>query len=637
MLGAGAVVDRYEVLGLLGEGGMARVYVVRHRHLGTEHVLKVLAAPGLAGQARLLREGQVQAALRHPHVLPVTDVIDVAGAPGLVMPRVIGPSLDRALALGRLPAPAVDALAEGLFAGLGAAHAAGLVHRDLKPANVLLDLDDVAAVPKIADFGLVKRLERTWGEAQTATGATMGTPLYMAPEQIRGTRDVDQRADLWALGAILYEMLTGLRAFPGDNLLAVFSAVDKVAYRPLRELAPDAPDRMVSAIEAALSRKAADRPASVKDLFVAWAGETMPTMSSSIGPWDASALAMARSTTMSQPPQSSAPTTTSQPKPALSGSLARSDSAVRGVTLIGIGTVGLAGVGAALLAVLGVGGVALWWNWSSAPAVAVPPPVAAEQAPVDGAEVPEAPLDGEAPVDPLAVPAPATAPGKPGTPAPGAPAPGSPAPGSPAPGSPAPVGDLPAPADDPAVAEVDPAQPEPTPPGPADLPPPAPASSEAETDLGLLDSPDPDERKASIRRQMSQPDEDTSRRLLALIRKEPDASVRTLALDSILALWDQRAGHWESNRDAAIYAMSLGERDALKGVTAYGRHGRTSASLLPALRHTSPAVRKAALDVVGTVAKRGDDGDQVRAAVEVLRADKDPAVAKAAERAVQLL
>lgn len=247
-LSPGAEVDRYTVEHLLGEGGMARVYRVAHRTLGTHHALKVLNHTGETVRQRLLQEGRVQATLRHPNVVAVTDVLDVNGQPALLMEFVDGPTLEQWLwDLGQAP-PLDEALRifDAILSAVEAAHATGLVHRDLKPANVLMD----GSTPKVTDFGLA--MATGAGTRHTRTGSTMGTPAYMAPEQIRDTKSVDARADLFALGAILYELVSGVRAFQGQDVLELMNAVAKGEYRPLQTRLPSVPPRIVEAVDGCL-------------------------------------------------------------------------------------------------------------------------------------------------------------------------------------------------------------------------------------------------------------------------------------------------------------------------------------------------------------------------------------------------
>jgi eukaryotic-like serine/threonine-protein kinase len=250
----GVAVDRYEVVHKLGEGGMAAVFLVRHRTLGTLHALKVLTLSSEKVRMRLIREGRVQATLRHPNIVAVTDVLDVHGAPGLLMEYVEGDALDDLLARS---GPLDPALAEAVFldilAGVERAHEMGVIHRDLKPANVMLSPEEGGrVVAKVADFGLAKALEADEGLIRTRTGVAMGTPFYMSPEQIRDARSVDRRTDVFALGAILYELCCGRRAFDGGDLLEIFNAVAGGRFTPPRAIVPELPDRVVSAITGAL-------------------------------------------------------------------------------------------------------------------------------------------------------------------------------------------------------------------------------------------------------------------------------------------------------------------------------------------------------------------------------------------------
>lgn len=274
-LAVGTQVDRYVIEGVLGEGGMAVVYRARHAQLGSAHAIKVLTIPSKAIRERLLMEGRVQANIRSRNVVPVTDIVDVDGAPGLVMELVDGPSLaELLLTCGRLPIEQVDELARGILAGAAAAHRAGLIHRDLKPGNILLARTDEGLVPKITDFGLAKVLDAVEDADlhHTRSSATLGSPRYMSPEQIRSAKGVDPRSDVFSLGAILYELVTGSPAFEGRDLMEIFTAITEGRYRPVRELAPDAPDRAVAAIEAALQVSPDARPQDVEALASLWRG-----------------------------------------------------------------------------------------------------------------------------------------------------------------------------------------------------------------------------------------------------------------------------------------------------------------------------------------------------------------------------
>ncbi len=285
-LPAGTVADRYTVEARLGAGGMAVVYRVRHNVLGSSHAMKVLTVPMPTVRQRLIQEGRVQSSLVHPNIVPVTDVVAIGDMPALVMEYVRGPSLDAYLSRSRPTLEQADDLARGILRGVGAAHRHGLIHRDLKPANILLAITDHGPVPKITDFGLVKILagEQGGSLSQTRSGMRMGTPPYMAPEQIRDTKGVDARADIFSLGAVLYELLTGRRCFEGADILEVYMAICGGQYVDPRELVPDAPERMVEAIAGALQVDVSKRTANCEQLLAIWTG------GKTVSTWDAAAL-----------------------------------------------------------------------------------------------------------------------------------------------------------------------------------------------------------------------------------------------------------------------------------------------------------------------------------------------------------
>ncbi len=282
----GHVVDRYEIEALLGTGGMATVYRVRHTTLGSLHALKVLNLTSPAIRERLVLEGQVQATLDHPNVLAVTDVVEVDGAPGLVMEYVDGPDLEHWL---REHRPALDpalALFEGILRAVESAHDAGVVHRDLKPANVMLKRVDDALVPKVADFGLAKALEVEIGLHATRSGMAMGTPAYMAPEQFRDAKRVDGRADVFALGCILYELVTGRHAFEGPDMMAIFACSSSGSYGAVDAALPPG---VRAAIEGCLQPSVQDRIQDCAALRAVLAGRPVPQRSANtFDPFDPS-------------------------------------------------------------------------------------------------------------------------------------------------------------------------------------------------------------------------------------------------------------------------------------------------------------------------------------------------------------
>ena len=249
----GSQIDRYVVESVIGFGGMAAVYKVRHSKLGTHYALKILTLRSKSIEERLLREGRVQAQLRHPNVVPVIDVVEVGDTPGLVMDFIQGPALDEFLDDRELSLEHAVSIAYGFVSGMQAAHQEGFIHRDLKPANIMLEITKDGVVPKVADFGLAKLVSGDDGLSKTRSGMTMGTPSYMAPEQVRNAKGVDHRADIFAIGAIIYEMVSGQQAFPGEDVLEIFVKLSNGERIPITELCPDLPEPLVRAIEGSLA------------------------------------------------------------------------------------------------------------------------------------------------------------------------------------------------------------------------------------------------------------------------------------------------------------------------------------------------------------------------------------------------
>jgi serine/threonine-protein kinase len=271
-LGSTVFDGRYMVEGVLGQGGMAVVYLVRHTRLDTRMALKVVQASSTHAHARLLREGKVQSAVRHPNIVPVSDVIDIGGLPALILEYVEGPSMDVVVGSYSLTVPQIDDLARGILAGVEHAHTLGFVHRDLKPANILLAVNEGRPVPRVTDFGLVKSLAQEDDNSNTKTGMAMGTVAYMSPEQIRDSGRVDERTDVFALGAILYELLVGEKPFVGAGAFEIQEAIIYGRYERLAERRPDLPEAMTRAVDGALVASRDDRVSSVQELLAAWIG-----------------------------------------------------------------------------------------------------------------------------------------------------------------------------------------------------------------------------------------------------------------------------------------------------------------------------------------------------------------------------
>jgi serine/threonine-protein kinase len=256
------VLDRFEVERALGRGGMGAVYLARDRQLGERVALKVIShelAEDPAAVERFRREVNAARKVTHSNVIRIHDLGSDAGMLFLTMEYFAGRSLSEVLRQRhRLTLDEAVPLVEQVCAGLEAAHAAGIVHRDLKPQNVLVN---ERGEVRVIDFGLAKA---GYLETMTATGYMMGTPEYMAPEQVRG-RAVDARADIYALGAMTYHTLCGRPPFTADSPIAVGFMHCSEAPRPPRELQPDLPAGAEAAILKALAKEPRDRFESVSE------------------------------------------------------------------------------------------------------------------------------------------------------------------------------------------------------------------------------------------------------------------------------------------------------------------------------------------------------------------------------------
>lgn len=272
-LAVGDVLEgKYRILGTLGAGGMGTVYAARRLALGDVVALKTLL-PGIDGveaRRRFLREAQAAASIRHPNVVQVFDFGNGTGpaaTPYLVMELVEGPTLAEELrAHGPLDVERALRLFGEVCAAVEAGHRRGIVHRDLKPGNVMIaQPGDVRETVKVLDFGIA-RLEST-DNPITQDGAVLGTFQYLAPEQLR-SEPADPTSDVWALGVILYEILTGKLPFHGTNPAATLFAIAKAEHATARSLRPEVPREIDEAIERALSSEPSRRP-SARELAAA--------------------------------------------------------------------------------------------------------------------------------------------------------------------------------------------------------------------------------------------------------------------------------------------------------------------------------------------------------------------------------
>ncbi|HVS66688.1 MAG TPA: protein kinase [Thermoanaerobaculia bacterium] len=273
-------IAHYRIVRPLGSGGMGNVLLAHDVRLDRRVALKLLP-PELARDeerlARLRREARAIAALDHPNVVRIHAIEEAEGATFLVMERVVGRTLAAIMAEKRLDLEQINDLGAQLADGLAAAHRAGVVHRDLKPANVMVSDDGVL---KVLDFGLAIWLDGrpeqipagtvdpaapTETAALTAAGSVMGTAPYMAPEQVRG-QPATAATDVFALGAVLYEMITGSRPFAGNSRAELYSAILRDSPAPVRELRPEAPAALAELIERCLAKDVEERPRSMADV-----------------------------------------------------------------------------------------------------------------------------------------------------------------------------------------------------------------------------------------------------------------------------------------------------------------------------------------------------------------------------------
>jgi eukaryotic-like serine/threonine-protein kinase len=265
----------YEIVGALGAGGMGEVYRARDSRLDRSVAIKVLPSEVAADperRARFEREARAVAALDHPHICGIHDVGDVDGIQFLVLPLLEGQTLAGRLETGPLPVDQAIAIACAIADALDKAHRHGIVHRDLKPANIML----TKAGAKLLDFGLAKLqaptvpislsgMTRVATTPGTAQGTILGTVHYMAPEQVEG-KEADARSDIWALGAVLYEMLTGSRPFNGDTPVSVIGSILKDSPAPISTRQPLASPALNHVVERCLAKDAEERWQSAADV-----------------------------------------------------------------------------------------------------------------------------------------------------------------------------------------------------------------------------------------------------------------------------------------------------------------------------------------------------------------------------------
>jgi eukaryotic-like serine/threonine-protein kinase len=272
---AGQVLGSYRVIGRIGSGGMGEVYLAQDTRLGRRVAVKMIArelSQDTGWRARFAQEAKAASALNHPNIVTVYDVGTQDGHDFLVMEYVDGKTLEQAIAGKPMPVHEAVRLAAQIADAVATAHAVGIVHRDLKPTNVMITPSGLA---KVLDFGIAK-LARADNELagtrtlapRTIGGALLGTASYMSPEQTEG-RSVDARSDVFSFGAVLYEMLTGEKAFAGESLASVLAAVLNNQPRPLSQRCPRVPRELERIVERCLRKEPAHRFQTMQEVKIA--------------------------------------------------------------------------------------------------------------------------------------------------------------------------------------------------------------------------------------------------------------------------------------------------------------------------------------------------------------------------------
>ena len=291
-LNVGSRLGHYDVTALIGEGGMGQVYQATDTKLNRQVALKILPEAFATDPDRLerfQREAQVLASLNHPNIAQIHGLEESDDTRALVLELVEGPTLADRIAKGPISVDEALPIAKQIAEALEAAHEAGVIHRDLKPANIKVREDGTV---KVLDFGLAKALDTTprgdpsqsptLTAAATQMGVIMGTAAYMSPEQARG-KTVDKRADIWAFGVVLYEMLTGQRPFQGEDVSLTLASVMKSDLN-VAVLPTDLPETLRTVIRQCLQKDTKRRVADMQDVRLAMEGEFEATVNAPFEP-----------------------------------------------------------------------------------------------------------------------------------------------------------------------------------------------------------------------------------------------------------------------------------------------------------------------------------------------------------------
>jgi serine/threonine-protein kinase len=270
------VANKFRLARELGRGGMGSVWLAHHEELDIPCAVKFIEGEAVNSpemRERFSREAKAAAQLRSPHVVQILDQGTWEGTPYIAMELLDGEDLNHRLdRVGRLPHDQLVAILSQVARALTRAHALGIVHRDLKPDNIFLVRDDDRELVKILDFGIAKMNSNALGNGSgTRTGSLMGTPFYMSPEQAQGTKAVDSRSDLWAVGVIAYESLTGARPFESSALGDLLLKICAMPIPSILEAAPDLPPAVEGWWARASSRDPAQRFQTAKELVDALA------------------------------------------------------------------------------------------------------------------------------------------------------------------------------------------------------------------------------------------------------------------------------------------------------------------------------------------------------------------------------
>ena len=276
MLASGTKLNRYEIRSKLGAGGMGEVYLAQDTELDRTVAIKILPESSAADAHRLqrfIREAKAASALNHPHILTIHEIGAAQNVHFIATEFIDGQTLRQRINAG-LQLSEVLELATQIAAAIAAAHEAGIVHRDIKPENVMVRRDGYV---KVLDFGLAKLTETksplsdpeapTKAMVNTAAGTVMGTATYMSPEQAKGT-EVDSRTDLWSLGALLYEMITGHVPFAGETPTETISLILQKEQPPLTRYVSDVPAELERIVDKALTKDRDDRYQTAKDFLI---------------------------------------------------------------------------------------------------------------------------------------------------------------------------------------------------------------------------------------------------------------------------------------------------------------------------------------------------------------------------------